>query len=44
MSNFVGTPIFLNPFIWVAMGTMHFRIAKTGLILGKPTFAVQGSI
>ena len=32
ISNFVGTPPFLN-LLWVAMETMHFLIAQTGLFL-----------
>ena len=32
MSNFVGTPPFLNLFL-VAMETVHFLIAQTGLFL-----------
>ena len=32
MSNFVGTPPFLN-LIWVAMEAMHFLIAQTGIFL-----------
>ena len=32
MINFVGTPPFLN-LLWVAMETMHFLIAQTGLFL-----------
>ena len=32
MSNFVGTPPLLN-ILWVAMETMHFLKAQTGLFL-----------
>ena len=32
MSNFVGTPPFLN-LLWVAIESMHFLIAQTGLFL-----------
>ena len=32
VSNYVGTPPFEN-LLWVAMETMHFLIAQTGLFL-----------
>ena len=40
MSNFVGTPPFLNLFL-VAMETMHFLIAQTGLFLDN-FFCIKG--
>ena len=33
MIDFVGTPPFLRMAIWVAIETMHFHIAGTGLVL-----------
>ena len=42
MSNFVGTPQLLNP-LWVAMETIHFLIAQTGLFFEQLCFPFMGS-
>ena len=42
MNNLVGIPPFLN-LLWVAMETMHFLKAQTGLIFGQLCFALRGS-
>ena len=41
MIDFVGTPPFLRMALRVAMVTMHFHIARTGLFLGT-FFSIQG--
>ena len=41
MSNFVGTPPFLN-LLWVAMETMHFLIPQTGLFFLTTLFCFKG--
>ena len=42
MIDFVGTPLFLRITLRVAMATIHFHIAKTGLFLGNIYFLIQG--
>ena len=41
MIDFVDTPSFLKKALQVAMATMHFHIAQTGLFMGK-YFRIQG--
>ena len=47
MIDFVGTPSFLRIPLWVAMETMHFHMAQTGLsfrnILFSFSFRCPGS-
>ena len=38
MIDFVGTPPFFGIALRVAMATMHFHIAQTGLVLGNTVF------
>ena len=42
MIDFVGTPLFLRIALRVAMATMHFQIAQTGLFLGNVFFSHSG--
>ena len=42
MNNFVGTSPFLGSALRVAMVTMHFHIAQTGLFLGNIVFRILG--
>ena len=42
MIDFVGTPPFLGIALRVAMVTMHFHIAQTGLFLGNVVFRILG--
>ena len=42
MIDFVGTPPFVGIALWVAMVTMHFHIAQTGLFLRNIFFCILG--
>ena len=42
MIDFVFTPLFLGSALRVAMVTMHFNIAQTGLFLGNIVFRILG--
>ena len=43
MIDFVDTSPFLRIALQVAMATMHFHIAQTGLFMGKVFSAFRGS-
>ena len=43
MINFVGTPPFLN-LLWVAVETMRFLIAQTGLFFWTTLFCIKGAL
>ena len=42
MIAFVGTPPFFRIVLWVAMATMHFHIAKIGLVFFGTFFSHSG--
>ena len=41
MIDFLSTPPFLRIAYWVAMATVHFHIAKTGLFFGAILFRIK---
>ena len=42
MIDFIGISPFLRIALRVAMATVHFQIAKTGLFLGTLLFGIKG--